>query len=65
MTVIKLNVDPQQTPQEEAELVARVAAAMAEATGAEEISNELVKSEHVEVSGTVAERMGSAARWTA
>ncbi len=65
MTVIKLNVDPQQTPQEEAELVARVAAAMAEATGSSEISFELVKSENVEVSGTVAERMGSAARWTA
>ena len=65
MTVIKLNVDPQQTPQEEAELVARVAAAMAEATGSEEISFELVKSENVEVSGTVAERMGNSARWTA
>ncbi|MPZ73419.1 MAG: hypothetical protein GEU74_09335 [Nitriliruptorales bacterium] len=65
MTVIKLNVDPQQTPQEEAELVARVAAAMAEATGSDEISFELVKSENVEVSGTVAERMSSSARWTA
>ena len=65
MTVIKLNVDPQQTPEEEAELVARVAAAMAEATGSSEISFELIKSENVEVSGTVAERMGSAARWTA
>jgi phenylpyruvate tautomerase PptA (4-oxalocrotonate tautomerase family) len=65
MTVVKLNVDPQQTPQEEAELVARVAAAMAEATGADEIRFELVKSESVEVSGTVAERMGAAARWTA
>ena len=65
MTVIKLNVDPQQTPEEEAELVARVAAAMAEATGSSEISFELIKSENVEVSGTVAERMGNAARWTA
>ena len=65
MTVIKLNVDPQQTPEEEAELVARVAAAMAEATGTDEIRFELVKSETVEVSGTVAERMGNAARWTA
>ena len=65
MTVIKLNVDPQQTPEEEAELVARVAAAMAEATGSDQISFELIKSETVEVSGTVAERMGSAARWTA
>jgi ATP-dependent RNA helicase HelY len=30
MTVVKLNVDPQQTPKEEAELVARVAKAVAE-----------------------------------
>ena len=65
MTVIKLNVDPQQTPEEEAELVARVAAAMAEATGTDEIRFELVKSETVEVSGTTAQRMGAAARWTA
>ncbi len=65
MTVIKLTVDPQQTPEEEAELVARVAAAVAESTGSEEISFELVKSERVEVSGSVAERMGNSARWTA
>ena len=65
MTTIKLNVDPQQTPEEEAQLVARVAAAMAEATGSEEIAFELVKSENVEVSGTVAERMGNSARWSA
>lgn len=65
MTVIKLNVDPQQTPEEEAELVARVAAAMAEATGSDEIRFELVKSETVEVSGTTAQRMGASARWTA
>jgi hypothetical protein len=38
---------------------------MAEATGTDEISFELVKSETVEVSGTTAQRMGSAARWTA
>ena len=65
MTVIKLNVDPQQTPQEEAELVARVAAAVAESTGSTEISFELVKSEQVEVSGSVAERMNNSARWSA
>ncbi len=65
MTIIKLNVDPQQTPEEEAELVARVAAAVAESTGSDEISFELVKSENVEVSGNVAQRMGSSARWSA
>lgn len=65
MTVIKLNVDPQQTPQEEAALVARVAAAIAESTGDTTVSFELTKSEKVEVSGTVADRMGAAARWSA
>ena len=65
MTVIKLNVDPQQTPEEEAALVARVAAAVAESTGSDEISFELTKSERVEVSGSVAERMKGSARWSA
>ena len=65
MTVIKLNVDPQQTPEEEAALVARVAAAVAESTGSDDISFELIKSEKVEVSGSVAERMKGSARWSA
>lgn len=65
MTVIKLNVDPQQTPEEEAALVARVAAAVAESTGSQDISFELTKSEKVEVSGNVAERMKGSARWSA
>jgi hypothetical protein len=65
MAVIKLNVDPQQTPEEEAALVARIAAAMTEATGDSDISFELTKSERVEVSGTTAERMRSSARWSA
>ena len=65
MTIIKLNVDPQQTPEEEAALVARVAAAVAESTGSDEIRFELTKSERVEVSGNVAERMKGSARWSA
>ena len=65
MTVIKLNVDPQQTPEEEAALVARVAAAVAESTDSDEIRFELTKSERVEVSGNVAERMKGSARWSA
>jgi phenylpyruvate tautomerase PptA (4-oxalocrotonate tautomerase family) len=65
MTTIKLNVAPDQTPQEEAELVARVAAAVAESTGVDTVMFELVKSEQVSVSGTVADRMSRGARWSA
>jgi phenylpyruvate tautomerase PptA (4-oxalocrotonate tautomerase family) len=65
MTTIKLNVAPDQTPEEEAELVARVAAAVAESTGSDVVSFELVKSEQVSVSGSVAERMARGGRWNA
>jgi phenylpyruvate tautomerase PptA (4-oxalocrotonate tautomerase family) len=65
MTVIKLNVAPDQTPEEEAELVARVAAAVAESTGSDSISFELVKSENVKVEGNVADRMSRGGRWNA
>ena len=64
MTVVKLNVDPQQTPKEEAELVARVATAVAEETGDELVAFELTKSEHVHVRNGVADRMGRGARWS-
>lgn len=65
MTNVKLTVDPNQTPEEEARLVARVAAAVAESTGAEVISFELEHSEHVQVAGGVADRMSRGARWSA
>ncbi len=65
MTTVKLTVDPYQTPAEEAELVARVAAAVAESTGDSTVAFELAQSEDVAVAGTVAERMSSAARWSA
>jgi len=65
MTVIKLTVPPDQTPEEEAALVARVAAAVAESTGADTVRFELVKSEQVRVEGTVADRMHTGARWNA
>ena len=65
MTTIKLTVPPDQTPEEEAALVARVAAAVAESTGADTVSFELVKSEQVKVEGTVADRMHAGARWNA
>lgn len=65
MTTVKLTVAPDQTPEEEARLVARVAAAVAESTGDDTVTFELVKSENVSVSGTVADRMSSSARWSA
>jgi hypothetical protein len=64
MTTVKLTVDPHQTPEEEARLVARVAAAITESTGDEHITFELEKSEHVKVSGGVADRMSRGARWS-
>ena len=65
MTTVKLTVDPNQTPAEEAQLVARVAAAVAESTGENTVAFELAKSESVAVAGTVAERMAASARWCA
>ncbi|CAN5519030.1 hypothetical protein BH23ACT7_BH23ACT7_22160 [soil metagenome] len=65
MTTIKLTVAPDQTPAEEAALVARVAAAVAESTGSDTVAFELTKSENVTVNGTVADRMSRGARWSA
>jgi hypothetical protein len=65
MTTVKLTVDPHQTPEEEARLVARVAAAVAESTGADVVNFELERSEHVTVPGGVGERMARGARWSA
>jgi phenylpyruvate tautomerase PptA (4-oxalocrotonate tautomerase family) len=65
MTTIKLKVDPDQTPEEEAELVARVAAAVAETTGDDTVRFELEKTEHMQVAGNVAERMSKGMRWSA
>lgn len=65
MTTIKLNVPPDQTPAEEAELVARVASAVAESTGETNITFELTKSENVRVEGPVGGRMSGGSRWNA
>lgn len=66
MTNVQLTIDPGQTPEEEAALVARVAAALVEETGEEDVRIELTSSEQVRVAGTgVAERMQSSARWSA
>jgi phenylpyruvate tautomerase PptA (4-oxalocrotonate tautomerase family) len=66
MTTVRVTVDPQQTPREEAELVARVAAAIADSTGEDSVVVELEASEQVRVAGTtVANRMQGSARWSA
>jgi phenylpyruvate tautomerase PptA (4-oxalocrotonate tautomerase family) len=62
---VTLPIEPGQTPDEEAELVARVAAAVVEDTGAETVNVELIQSEHVTIAGSVADRMQGAARWSA
>jgi phenylpyruvate tautomerase PptA (4-oxalocrotonate tautomerase family) len=64
MTTVKLHVDPDQTPAEEARLVARVAAAVAEQTGSDTVAFELVKSEQLAVQGSVADRMQGSDRWS-
>ncbi|MGI8575026.1 MAG: hypothetical protein ACR2MA_06715 [Egibacteraceae bacterium] len=65
MTTVKLTVGPDQTPEEEAALVARVAAAVAEQTGSETINFELIHSEELNMRGEVAERMQASSRWSA
>jgi len=66
VTTVRLTVDPGQTPREEAELVARVAAAVAESTGTDSVTVELERSEDLHVAGTsVADRMQGSARWSA
>lgn len=64
-TTVRLTVAPDQTPEEEAALVARVAAAVAESTGGEYVTFELTASETVRVEGNVAERISRGARWGA
>ena len=64
MTTIRLDAPPDQTPDEEAELVASVAATIVESTGADSVTFELVKSEQVTVA-SVADRMAKGVRWHA
>ncbi|HVM15161.1 MAG TPA: hypothetical protein VM287_12655 [Egibacteraceae bacterium] len=64
-TTVKLTVAPDQTPEEEAALVARVAAAVEESTGHDQITFELTRSEQMRVEGNVADRMSRGARWGA
>jgi hypothetical protein len=48
MSVIKLNVPPDHTPEEEAELVAAVAASFEESTGSKDVTVEVSRSEEVD-----------------
>lgn len=48
MTVIRVNVPPDQTPEEEAELVARVAASYEESTGSSDVTVEVNRTEEVD-----------------
>lgn len=62
MTTVKLTVPPDQTPEEEAALVAEVAAAIAESTGDEEITFELERPEEVKYHA-VSNRQSPGSRW--
>jgi phenylpyruvate tautomerase PptA (4-oxalocrotonate tautomerase family) len=48
MSVIRLNVPPDHTPEEEAQLVAEVAASYAESTGSDDVTVEVTRSEEVD-----------------
>ena len=48
MTVIRVNVPPDQTPEEEAALVARVAASYEESTGSSDVTVEVNRTEEVD-----------------
>lgn len=48
MTVIKLNVPPDHTPEEEAALVAQVAASFEDSTGSRDVTVEVNRSEEVD-----------------
>ena len=48
MSVIRLNVPPDHTPEEEAALVADVAAAYADSTGSADVTVEVTRSEEVD-----------------
>jgi hypothetical protein len=61
MSVIKLKVPPDQTPEEEAALVAEVAASFEESTGSRDVTVEVERSEEVDFRAL---QNRSAARWS-
>jgi phenylpyruvate tautomerase PptA (4-oxalocrotonate tautomerase family) len=60
MSVIKVNVPPDHTPEEEAALVADVAAAYADSTGSPDVTVEVNRSEEVDYRSVAA---GRSSRW--
>ncbi|WP_052666347.1 tautomerase family protein [Nitriliruptor alkaliphilus] len=58
--VIRLNVPPDHTPEEEAALVADVAASYADSTGSDDVTVELNRSEEVDYRRVQA---GTSSRW--
>ncbi|MTV27765.1 hypothetical protein FTX61_20455 [Nitriliruptoraceae bacterium ZYF776] len=60
MNVIRMNVPPDQTPAEEAALVADVAAAYTDSTGSADVTVEVHRSEEVDFRAVQA---GLASRW--
>ena len=61
MTVIRVNVPPEHTPEEEAKLVADVAAAYTESTGSGEVTVEVQRPEEVDYRSV---STGASARWS-
>lgn len=64
MTEIELKIAPDKTPEEEEEIVARVAASYADSTGVspEEVKVTLTQTEEVDYQA-VSDRTGLSARW--
>ncbi len=62
MTTIRLNVPPDHTPEEEAELVARVAASYTESTGETDVNVEINKPDEVDYQA-VSDRTQVSSRW--
>ena len=60
MTVVRLNVPPDHTPEEEAALVARIAAAYAAVPDGDEVTVEVHRPEEVDYRTT---RAGDSSRW--
>ncbi len=60
MTVIKVTVPPDSTPEEEAQLVAEIAASYVDSTGSEDVTVETTRSEEVDYRSL---KTGMTSRW--
>lgn len=61
MNVIRLKVPPDQTPEEEAALVAEVAASYEESTGSDDVTVEVERSEELDYASL---RAQTSSRWS-